>query len=152
MEAGEEVELPVVKVVSLELKLAQEVVAVLEVVEDVEDLQWEDVVEVALGEEEVVVDIKLINIKDIHLLLCLKFVLCESITCYVLFEINLVLCIHFSITMCLCFTCVPAHSNPRPGHSGQLFTALQGVFKFVEQSKIWCVSEFENFDWNPSIG
>ena len=91
--------LPVARVVSLELRLEQEVVAVQVVVEDVEDLQWEDVVEGDLVEEEVVVDIKSINIKDIHLLLCLKFVLCESITCYVLFEINLVLCIHYSITM-----------------------------------------------------
>ena len=28
---------------------------------------------------------------------------------------------------------------------------LGGGFKFVEQSKIWCVSEIENFDWNPSL-
>ena len=124
MEAGEAVVLPVARVVSSELRLEQEVVAVRVVVEDVEDLQWEAEVEVDLVEEEVVVDIKSINIKDIHLLLCLKFVLCESITCYVLFQINLVLCIHYSITMCVCFSCVPAHSNPRPGHSGQLFTAL----------------------------
>ena len=58
MEAGEAVVLPVARVVSSELRLEQEVVAVLEGVEDVEDLQWEDVVEVDLGVEEDVVDIK----------------------------------------------------------------------------------------------
>ena len=40
---------------------------------------------------------------------------------------------------------------------GQKFAAVEfefsirGLFKFVEQSKIWCVSEIENFDWNPFI-
>ena len=30
--------------------------------------------------------------------------------------------------------------------------SLKGVFKFVEQSKKWYVSDFENFDQNPFIG
>ena len=135
MEAGEEVELPVARVVSLELKLAQEVVAVLVVVEDVEDLQWEAEVEVDLVEEEVVVDIKSINIKDIHLLLCLKFVLCESITCYVLFEINLVLCIHYSITMCVCVLHVSRH-NRIP----DLVTVVSSLQHYTDCALTVCVS------------